>query len=179
MHIKSIQSLSCKFLSSFKRINFLLELHYGSLSFIDFSSDHILGGFILVLLFIIWVLLNALFSDLETQEANLFDQIHIFLHYADIFVLMDVRIFLKILFKHIDRFFKIILLIPILLFNLTIHLDLNDTLRTELVLQISCMLDQLQFILDQLGSLIQWFFERFNPVVLVWNSSSLTWYLWL
>ena len=129
-----ITIISCKLFSSFKSINLLLKLSYSSLSLIDLIPNHLLCWLIFILLLIIRVLLDTLLFDLNTKSSYLLYQVNIFLHDSNVFMFVNITVFLKILLQHVDWFVQIFLLILVLLFNLTIHFHLNYTLWTEFVL---------------------------------------------
>lgn len=86
---------------------------------------------------------------------------------------VDVRIFLQVLLKHVDRFLQILLLVLVLLLDLTVHLHLRHALRTEPILQLGSVSYELGLVLDELSGLVEGLFEGLDLVVLIRDSSAL------
>lgn len=81
-------------------------------------------------------------------------------------MLVDIRILLQVLLEHVDRFFKIFLLVLVLLLDLAVHLDLRHGLVAEFVLEVGGVGDQFFLVLDQLGGLVEGVLEGLDPVAL-------------
>lgn len=81
---------STKIIPSLEGGDFLLQLGNRPLPFCDLRPDHVLGGLVLVLLFLLRGLLDSLFLDLQSQTADFLDQVHVFLHDPDVLVLVYV-----------------------------------------------------------------------------------------
>jgi hypothetical protein len=86
---------------------------------------------------------------------------------------MDFRVFLEVLFQHVDGLLQILFLIFVFVLDFGVHFGLDHGMRYKIIFQVGDCFFEFFFILNQLGRRVESIFKGLDFIVLVADSIAL------